>query len=265
VVVERASDIPFMVSFVSEIENRALFDRFKEEIARLPEHLEPSHLLSDRFRLHRDERLEIYYAPFDHIAPNAKLTAVGVAPGWSQMKAAFFEARRALGEDIAADDVLRRAKYAASFSGPLRANLVSMLDQIGLDEALGISSTRELFEGKSELFHPTSAVRYPVFVDNRNYTGSKPPLATTAVLVDYVETLLASELMLTPDSVVLPLGKSVESALRHLIAVGNLEEDRCLFGFPHPSGANAHRVRQFEANQERLASQVASWFLGQPT
>lgn len=249
-----------MVSFVSEIETGVLFDRFKEEIARLPERLDPAHLLNERFNLYRDKKLEVYYAPFDHIAPNAKLTAIGVTPGWFQMKAAFSEARRGISEGDEPDNVLRRAKYAASFSGPLRTNLVSMLDQLGVDEALGISSTMELFHGKSELFHPTSAVRYPVFVDGKNYTGSKPPLATNAVLVAYVETLLASELALVPDSIVLPLGKSVESALRHLIAVGEIEEDRCLFGFPHPSGANAHRVRQFEVNREHLASLVASWF-----
>ena len=48
-----------------------------------------------------------------------------------------------------------------------------------------------------------------------------------------------------PTVLVLPLGKAVEDCLRMLIATGQFDEVRCLFGFPHPSGANPHRADQF--------------------
>jgi hypothetical protein len=239
-----------------------LYERFADRVASLPldRQLEKHHLIDDSFLLHRSGSLEIYYAPFDYVAPTAKVTLVGVTPGWVQAEQAFREARRAIAEGGEASAVLRRAKYAASFSGLLRTNLVSMLDEIGLAQALGISSTGSLFDHDGELLHPTSAIRYPVFVDGRNYTGSKPPLTSAPVLVDYLRGVLAPELEMVSETLVVPLGKAVESALRHLIAAGQLDEDICLFGLPHPSGANAHRVRQFNENRDRLAAEVAGWF-----
>jgi hypothetical protein len=44
-----------------------------------------------------------------------------------------------------------------------------------------------------------------------------------------------------------------------LVADGQLDEVRCLFGFPHPSGGNGHRVAQFGRNRVMLQTQVADW------
>ena len=76
--------------------------------------------------------LSMSYAPFDHIQEGARLVLVGIAPGAQQARNALLDARRRLleGRDIA--HVLESAKAFASFSGPMRTNLVSMLDMIGL-------------------------------------------------------------------------------------------------------------------------------------
>jgi hypothetical protein len=40
------------------------------------------------------------------------------------------------------------------------------------------------------------------------------------------------------NALLLPLGRAAEGCLRLLVDSGQLDQSRCLFGFPHPSGAN---------------------------
>jgi hypothetical protein len=44
-----------------------------------------------------------------------------------------------------------------------------------------------------------------------------------------------------------------------LIAAGHLQEARCLFGFPHPSGANGGRAVDFRRNEVALRAEIARW------
>lgn len=44
-----------------------------------------------------------------------------------------------------------------------------------------------------------------------------------------------------------------------LVAAEQLDVTRCLLGFPHPSGGNGHRVRQFHENQARLRKEIEDW------
>jgi hypothetical protein len=64
--------------------------------------------------------------------------------------------------------------------------------------------------------------------------------------MQYVRELLAPELSMLEDAVFVPLGKSVLTVLEILEAEGRIPKDRAPYGFPHPSGANGHRARQFE-------------------
>jgi hypothetical protein len=59
------------------------FDAFASLIRALPdrERLNKDDLLTTEFRLHQDERLAIYYAPFDHVNEGAKVAVVGITPG----------------------------------------------------------------------------------------------------------------------------------------------------------------------------------------
>jgi hypothetical protein len=50
---------------------------------------------------------------------------------------------------------------------------VRMLDEIGLQKALGMESCVSLFGDVTEFLHTTSAIRYPTFVRGRNYTGTR--------------------------------------------------------------------------------------------
>jgi hypothetical protein len=74
-----------------------------------------------------------------------------------------------------------------------------------------------------------------VFVNGKNYGGGNPRVDRSRMR--FVHERLAGDLAAIPEALVLPLGKAVEGCLRMLIASDQLDRVRCLFGFPHPSGA----------------------------
>jgi len=241
---------------------RPLFERYAGAISALPEsqQFSRSDLLVPQFRLAKDRNIEIYYAPLDFINTNAKIAVVGITPGWTQMEIGFREAKAALGKGLSASDSLQQAKGKASFAGPMRENLLKMMDEIGLAKALKLDSCRALFGASRSWLHATSAIRYPVFVKGRNYGGHSPKIESSRVLQDFVDDLLAPELNAIPDALVVPLGACVDAVLQSLTRHGSLDARRCLTGFPHPSGANGHRLRKFEQSRNNLTRIVREWF-----
>jgi hypothetical protein len=114
------------------------FDRFRDAIRDFPARIDRSTLLSESFRLYADRRLSIYYAPFDRVNTGARLALVGVTPGWTQMEVAYRTARQGLLEGHEREAILASVERAARFAGSMRTNLVTMLDDLGLPEALGV-------------------------------------------------------------------------------------------------------------------------------
>jgi hypothetical protein len=200
--------------------------------------------------------LRMFYAPFDWANESARLIILGITPGWTQMELACRTARVALLEGRTADEVCRTAKQQASFAGSMRSNLIRMLDTLGVPNLLNVESTADLFGRASRLLHTGSAMRYPIFVGSRNYTGSNPPPAKSRFLLRVARELLVPELESVPDAAIVPLGRSVEEVLEILAADGSIKRRRWLSGFPHPSGANGHRARLFEENRASLARQL---------
>ena len=140
----------------------------------------------------------------------------------------------------------------------MRTNLVKMLDGIGMPEALGVTTTAELFEQKVDLLHGTSALDYPVFLGVKNYGGSPSPLEFP-ILKAFVDQVLTAKLAMVPDAFVVPLGRAVSTLLRVEVDRGVLPAERCLFDFPHSSGANGHRIPQYKAHRNGMAKQLKSW------
>lgn len=237
------------------------FVEFKSKIAALP--AAPSftkeQLLVDDFLLGSGGNTTVYYAPFDYVNTQARLVILGLTPGWTQMNVSFVEARTAIGEHESDPEILRRVKRVAAFSGTMRTNLLSMLDALGVAEALGVDRTADLFDSRGEdLLHSTSALRYPVFINGENYSGY-PAAATKPLLRAYFD-LLADELASVDGALIVPLGKGVEGIVDHLTATGRLQPSRVLGGFPHPSGASPHRPRLFDESRESMTQAVKIWF-----
>lgn len=224
-----------------------------------PGRLVKSDLLVNEFLLAVEGRLSVYWVPFERLNADAQVCIVGLTPGFEQMREAFEAARDALVAEMPTADVLDHIDRAASFAGPMRANLVRMLDDLGVARALALESTDELFGDRDDFVHATSALRYPVFVDGaRNYGGS-PEIRRTPLLRSFVDSYLGPELEAVPGALIVPLGKAATAAVELLADAGRIERDRCLLGFPHPSGGNGHRVRQFSASRDRLTDEVRTW------
>jgi hypothetical protein len=222
--------------------------------------LDDTRILAEPFRLWGEGDTEVYYAPLQAINTAARVVLVGIAPGRAETRTACRAAARALVGGMSEAEALDAAKGAGSFAGPMRGHLIAMLDDIGLPAALGVSGASALFNGRRDLIHATSALRYPVFVAGGNYNGKRPALLKHPVLRAGVETALREELESIPEALVIPLGDVVDRVIDHLAGLGAVRRERCLSGFPHPSPGNGHRRRLFEANRERLRAAVADWF-----
>lgn len=238
------------------------FETYAAQIQALPEtaYLSKVDLLCPTFRLYHEARLEIYYAPFDYLNPLARVVLIGITPGWTQMEIAYRHARDGLHAGLAPSIILDRIDEHASFAGAMRRNLITMLDALGLPECLGIPSSKYLFSTHRRLLHTTSALRYPVFINGRNYTGHTPKPLRMPALLHWIEHLLAEELQQVAAAIIIPLGQSVSDIIGYLVETDHLDRHRCLMGFPHPSGANGHRVREFNERREQLTRSLKEWF-----
>ena len=251
--VMRAQDLGLLVG--SPVTSSWCLSSWRDVIAAV----DPVAATDPRLLLWEDGALSVYYAPWDWVNTSAKVMLVGITPGAYQATEALREAQACLRAGRSSEETLRRADAAGSFSGPMRTHLVTMLDGIGLADTLGLESTAQLFGTHHHLAALCSAIDYPVFVNGRNYGGANPPLTRHPVLRSLVRASLGTRVAMTPDALVIPLGKAAQYAVSLLAADGLLNPGRSLTGFPHPSGGNGHRVRQYAANREALAGQVARW------
>jgi hypothetical protein len=201
-------------------------------------------VLSDALTLARVGPVSVQWIPSDHVPHDARLAVVGITPGREQADNILRAFKSALHAGAPLHVALRDAKLSGSFSGPMRGNIVRMLDHIGMNAVLAVPSCANLFDPAHELVHFTSALRYPVFVDGQNYNGN-PDLLRTPLLRQMIETFLASEVRALPHALWLPLGPKPTAALRHLVTIGVLSAEHVLEGMPHPSGANAERIKFF--------------------
>ena len=236
-------------------------DNFAERLAKLPPKITESEITRSDLLLVEEGDVSVYYVPFERVNPMAKVLTIGLTPGRHQMWLAIKAASKVLRHNGTIGDALEAASVSASFAGPMRTNLVNMLDEIGVAEWLGLDTTCKLWTAEaSHLEDSTSVLLHPVFVRGENYHGGYNLIARTALLSAYVDQVLANYLRLVPDALVIPLGKTVAEAVRRTCD----DPARVLFGLPHPSGANGHRKIQFAEHRDSLIEQVERWAASHP-
>jgi len=258
-----ACTIPYMSAAEFDAAARQnLVIQFLPALATLPANrqLTRDDLLGAQLLLHQEGPLEIYYAPFDYVNADAKVVLIGITPGWQQIEIAYRAAQQGLADGNTPQQICQRAKVSASFAGAMRRNLIAMLDEVGLPTVLQVPTSSVLFDSHRALIHTTAAIRYPVLVEGKNYSGHNPALLETAILRRFVLDVLAVELQLTSNALIIGLGTCVSDVLRLLISQGLIKAESCLLDFPHPSGANRHRSKQFGQLQRVLAKSVQQWF-----
>lgn len=219
------------------------------------------HLLTESFLIETDDQIKMYVAPHnEYINKEAKIVIVGITPGWQQMKIAFHAFVKTLESGSDLDECFYQAKITAGLAGSIRTNLIDMLDHCDLPNVLRIPTSADLFEKGRHFLHTTSIIKYPVFVHNKNYTGYNPPINRSTLLQHYAYREFPKELaQIKSTALVIPLGKTVENALLQIKEQNLLPSHTYLTGFPHPSGANGHRVKQFNQQREQLHKQITLW------
>lgn len=203
----------------------------------------PLMLLMDT-HLYKLKRLDIAYAPFDHVNTSADIVIVGITPAKQQMREAIDEARWAIKLGLSDAEVLARAKVHASFAGSMRVNLVKLMDAVGLNRLLEIASTASLWGADCHRAHFTSALRYPTFVDGENYSRS-PDLNSVPFLSNRSVKWLKEELSLLTNVVIVPMGDMVSEVLTRVGREMAISNDKILAGMPHASGANNGPISKF--------------------
>lgn len=239
------------------------FNLFKKSIQSLPSISEKS-LISEQFLLEKDEKkqLEIYYAPFEYVNELAKVVIVGITPGLNQMKQSYSTVFNTKSVGYTDEKILSLVKNNSSFEGSMRKNLIQMLDELELNQHLNISSTANLFAEASELVHTTSVITYPVFHKGGNYAGTTPNMLKTEILKKYITNQFVTELNEMNKPLIIPLGTKVSKVFDYLVEKEILDPKLILTGFPHPSGANGSRKKQFEANKEQMKDMLRTHFEG---
>jgi hypothetical protein len=229
-----------------------LFDRYASLLATYSSCGAAENDILTQLCIAQEDSLTIAYAPFDHVPLHADLVIVGITPGRTQAINAITAASTALRTGKENKEASRLAKLTGSFSGPMRANLVSMLDHVGLASTLGIATCTTLFDPARETVHLTSVLRYPVFVGGANYNGA-PDMLKTPLLKSMIDTCLTDEARRLSKAVWLPLGPQPARALDYLCSRSLLDRRQVLDGLPHPSGANAERIAYFTGRKTREA------------
>ena len=240
-----------------------MFNKYEDYISTLPDKREytKDEILTDRFMLYKEDMLSIYYAPHnEYINDYAEILVLGICPGWTQMKMAYQSVHQSVSlGNLSDESILKKAKIDSRLWGTTRTNLVSMFNEIGLPERLHLSSSGCLFDASNLILHTTSLIKYPVFVAGmKNYNGYFPAINNNDSLYFYCKTYLTEELdNLHNLKMVIPLGRIVEYTFLHLFPSYN---EITIKNFPHPSGINGSRLKQFATYKEQISLQVRSLY-----
>lgn len=229
--------------------NISRFEEFAPTIKALPDTFALEQPLPKALHLEAEGGLSVFYAPFDHLNEDAKIVLVGITPGRVQAIEALTRARELLRRGASYAEASAQAKNAASFAGPMRSNLIAMLDHIGVAPRLGLQTTAQLWSTHTSLVHFTSALRYPVFDSQKNYSGAG--LIKQRLLRSQVDRCFVPECRTLSKALFVPLGPAALSACDYACSTGALRASQVLRGMAHPSGANAERIAYFLGRKSR--------------
>ena len=96
---------------------------------------------------------------------------------------------------------------------------------------------------------------HAAFWDGENYNGQLPA-DRHPLLAAFAGQVLAANLAMLPEALVIPLGRQASRA----VALAGAAPDRVLAESPHPSGANGHRQRPYDEGRDEITRIVARWF-----
>lgn len=148
-------------------------DSFSPAILALPEKAKykKEDLLTPSFLLDEAGDLKIYFAAHnEYVNRKSRILILGLTPGWLQMELSIRLARKLLKNGCPYYETARQLKKECRFAGSMRVHIISMLNDLGLQETIGLSDSSQLFAEHDEVLHTTSLIKFPVF-----YKGKTTP------------------------------------------------------------------------------------------
>ena len=189
----------------------------------------------------KPRKVDVFYLPFEHINLNARIVLVGMTPGHKQMLMAAKVLNAQLSNFGCVD--LREIKTQSSFAGSLmRSNLTRMLDYYNIPSLIGVKCGEALFKSHWQCLHTTSLLRYPVFVDGKDFNGQIDMLENT-FLRKYVINYFCREIANLDNPYIIPLGDEVAEVIKKLVNEQQISENRVIDRLRHPSPESGTRVK----------------------
>jgi hypothetical protein len=240
-------------------------------------------------RLDQNGSDEIFYVPFEHVNPKARIVIVGITPGPNQIKATYGTVHRLLQAGTPDDVVLAEAKREGSFGSPtMRPNLIRMLDELGFHDLLGLRSCAELWGEAFDLLHATSVVPNAAFRNGKPFAGRfQDVLRSPTFRREFERHFVPSLASLPKTSLYVALGPTPLAALDWCAEHGHLDAGQIMGALAHPSTSGGsqvdvylgkksvedlsernpviHRVADLQARADRMRTAVARIRSGTPT
>lgn len=143
-----------------------------------------------------------------------------------------------------------------SFKGYMRKQIFEWFKELEIARNLGLQDEDSLFieDMFKDSLYISSLLREPVYIEKngtkKNYSGRSPlPWKDDSLKKLMDETLKILGTIKKPVLIV-PMGQIVSDAIKDF---SDLDEKHfILHGFPHPSGANANRKKEFSNNKSEL-------------
>lgn len=184
--------------------------------------------------------IEVFYLPFEHLNPKARIVLVGMTPGHKQMLTVAEAVSTQLTRFGSID--LKAIKKNGAFAGlKMRSNLTRMLNYYDIPSLIGVSSGAALFESQWPSLQTTSLLRYPVFVDGKDFSGQIDMLDNPA-LRKYVVNYFCREIASLDNPYIIPLGDEASEAVKVLVDEKLISGDRVIDRLRHPSPESGTRV-----------------------
>jgi hypothetical protein len=144
-------------------------------------------------------------------------------------------------------DAIAEVKRQGSFSGSMRPNIVNTLNKLGYQEKLGINCASELWSTKNHLVNFCSLLKYPVFINGKDYNGNPNPFKVNELRSLLIKGFAKDLESIPPDAELVPLGDFVAEILSELDQMNLVPQHINRFegkvvAPPHPSGANAESI-----------------------
>ena len=152
-----------------------------------------------------------------------------------------------------------------AFKGFMRKQMYEWFISLGVAKYLKLEGEDDLFTKRfQKTVYMTSLLRMPVYVgeNRKNYTGRSPYPWKHEKLKKLMNETLNDLNRVKKPALLVPMGQIVSKAIKDFSLLD--EKHFILHGFPHPSGANGHRHKEFSKNKQNLKKIIEDWIKFKP-